>query len=149
MAAVLENAISPSKRETELAKESSRQLSPYRNRALRIEIPGNGRSGEMVQVPAAAVEALVRVLTEMAAGKSVTLIPVHAELTTRQAAAVLNVSRPYLIGLLESNKIPYRKVGTHRRILASDLMQYRRRSNAERDKLLADLVADAQEQGGY
>ena len=86
----------------------------------------------------------------MAAGQGVTIIPENAELTTVQAAGVLNVSRPFLIKLLEDNAIPHRKVGKHRRVKMEDVMAYKARVDKDRETVLDALVADAQEQGmGY
>jgi excisionase family DNA binding protein len=149
MTTALDEAVKATEAETELASESSRRLSPYVGRNLRMEIPANGHPAQMIELPASAVRLLVRILSHMAAGDAITLIPLHAELTSQQAASLLNVSRPYLIKLLTEEKIPYRKIGTHRRILFSDLMAYKRRSDAERREALSALVADAQEQGGY
>ena len=86
-------------------------------------------------------------LTQMAQGNAVTLIPIHAELTTQQAADILNVSRPFLVEQLEKNAIPYRKVGTHRRILFKDLMDYKANMDRNRLKALEELSAQGQELG--
>ncbi|MGH3727177.1 MAG: excisionase family DNA-binding protein [Micromonosporaceae bacterium] len=102
---------------------------------------------ETVTVPRVAVDLLVRVLANLAAGQGMTLVPAHAELTTQQAADLLNVSRPYLIKLLDENKIEYRTVGTHRRIKASSLVDYKRRDDAERREAADELAAMTREVG--
>lgn len=81
----------------------------------------------------------------MAAGQGLSLIPENAELTTVQAADVLNVSRPYLIKLLEENAIPRRKVGKHRRIRMEDVMAYKTRIDRERESVLDQLAMEAQQ----
>ena len=100
-----------------------------------------------MRIPASAVKMLVRILEEMARGNAVTLIPVHAELTTQEAADMLNISRPSLIQLLDEGKIEYRKVGTHRRVRFEALMSYKRAADAERRAALAELAAYDQEIG--
>lgn len=102
---------------------------------------------ETVTVPRPAVELLVRVLATMAAGHGVTLVPAHAELTTQQAADVLNVSRPFLIKLLDEGQIEFRTVGTHRRIKAESLMRYKARDDAQRREAASELAAMTQEMG--
>jgi excisionase family DNA binding protein len=104
----------------------------------------------VLTLPVAAARLLEHLLTEMAHGNAVTLIPVHAELTTQEAADYLNVSRPYLIRLLEENAIRFHKVGTHRRVRFQDLKAYKERIDAKREKAMNELVAEAQELGlGY
>jgi excisionase family DNA binding protein len=100
---------------------------------------------ETLIVPRGAVELLARVLAHMAAGQGVSVVPAHAELTTQQAAELLNVSRPFLIGLLDAGEIEYRKVGKHRRIKAQSLMAYMARDDQERRKAADELTRLDQE----
>jgi excisionase family DNA binding protein len=105
---------------------------------------------EPIELPAGAVALLMDILEAMAAGRGVTIIPENAELTTVQAAAVLNVSRPFLIKLVEEGRIPYRTVGKHRRIRLEDVMSYKTTIDREREAILDQLAKEAQEQDlGY
>lgn len=137
----------PSEKDTALAKESSRQLAPLLSsrKELTLQVLKDGHPSEPVRVPVAAVRLLVYILTEMAQGNAVTLIPIHAELSTQEAADLLNVSRPFLVKLLDEGRIPSRKVGTHRRVLFSDLTEYKKASDQQRKKALEALAAEAQE----
>ena len=137
----------PSAADAILAKETSRVLARRKTvkplRARLLDDPDT----ETIELPAPAVRMLIDILEQMAQGNTVTLIPVHAELTTQEAADMLNVSRPYLIGLLEEGLIEYRKVGTHRRIKFEKLMAYKCQTNAAREAILDELAAYDQEIG--
>lgn len=100
-----------------------------------------------IEVPASALHLFIDVLAQLANGNAVTIAPVHAELTTQQAADLLNVSRPYLVRLLEESKIPFRQVGNRRRVRLQDLLDYKRRDDSQRRKILAELTSEAQELG--
>jgi excisionase family DNA binding protein len=141
-------SVLPSEADAALAKETSRVLGSHLgdDEQMRLRIL-DGSSSETVRLPAAAVRLLVRILEEMARGNAVTVIPVHAELTTQEAADTLNISRPSLIQLLEDGKIDYRRVGTHRRVRFDALMRYKRQADAARRAVLAELAAYDQELG--
>ncbi len=137
----------PSEAESVLAKETSRVLASHMGTAEPLQFRIGPAAEEKVRVPASAVRMLVRILEEMAKGNAVTLIPVHAELTTQEAADMLNISRPSLIHLLDEEKIDYRKVGTHRRVRFEALMRFKRQADADRKAALAELAAYDQELG--
>ena len=133
--------IQPSEADVLLARESSRALGPLAQHSLRVRIEGRI---EPVEIPAPAVRMLVDLLVEMAAGNAVTLIPVHAELTTQQAAEILGVSRPFVVSQLEAGNLKFHKVGTHRRIHFLDVMAYKQRMTTERKNALDELTDQAQ-----
>lgn len=133
--------VTPTPEEAELARTSSRQLSRFLRQDLCVRIAG---TDEQMVLPASAVRLLIDMLSAMAEGDAVTLIPIHAELTTQQAADLLGVSRPFLVKQLEDGVLSYRKVGTHRRIAFSDLMAYKRSMMDARTKALEELTAQGQ-----
>jgi excisionase family DNA binding protein len=113
----------------------------------KIHITVEDKEREALILPREAVELLAALLAHLGAGRSVSVVPHNAELTTQQAADLLNVSRPFLIGLLEAGDISYRTVGTHRRILASSLMEYKRRDDQRRREAADELTQLGQEMG--
>lgn len=138
----------PTEEEANLAQASSRKLATYVQKYgeyHNIKLVKDDTTSETIALPAAAFNLLVEILAQMANGNAVTLIPIHAEFTTQEAADILNVSRPYLVNLLESGEIPYRKVGTRRRVLYQDLIHYKNKIDTERRQVLDELVAEAQE----
>jgi len=138
----------PSAEEALVALESSRTLAAVlETRQDTQEIELATPSGEMkrVTVPVSALRLFIEILTQIGAGNAVSIIPVHAVLTSQEAADQLNVSRPFLIGLLESSQIPFYKIGTHRRIKYQDVIAYKERIDAARKADLAELAAQAQE----
>jgi excisionase family DNA binding protein len=151
--------VAPTAADAALARDSSRQLSKllggkhdvgkqFSNFQILVQMVDGPE--EVVVVPVSALRLLTDILTQMARGNAVTLMPVHAELTTQQAADILNVSRPFLIGLIADGKIPCRKVGSHRRIRFEDLMAYKQDVDRKRLQSLEELAREAQELGmGY
>ena len=141
----------PTAQEAEEAKITSRALSKYvHNERLHLKIASNNNESEDLILPGYAINLLLTMLTEMSKGNAITVMPIHAELSTQETAELLNISRPHLVDLLEQGNIPFRKVGTHRRILANDVFDYKQRIDEARFKALDDLAAQAQELGmGY
>ena len=137
----------PTAEEVAIARDSGRALSAHlqtRAQTQQIEIFDDKGVSHAVRLPVSALRLLVDVLTEIGEGNAVSVIPIHAELTTQDAADVLNVSRPFLVQLLERGEIPFHKVGTHRRVSYQDVIAYRERIDAERSKALDALAAQAQ-----
>jgi excisionase family DNA binding protein len=139
----------PSEDESLLAKETSRVLASHLHESdpMRLDIVEGSKPAGTLTLPASAVRLLVRILEEMARGNAVTVIPVHAELTTQEAADLLNISRPSFIQLLDEGKIEFRRIGTHRRVRFEALMAHKRQIEAERRAALAELAAYDQELG--
>ncbi|NCA71884.1 helix-turn-helix domain-containing protein [Thiocapsa sp.] len=139
----------PTEAEASLALESSRLLAACigRGESARLRLI----DGETdVTVPVSAIHMLVDILNQMAQGNAVSLVPIHAELTTQQAADLLNVSRPFLVKQLEGGAIPFYKVGRHRRVRFSDLMAYREGLDQQTADAADELAAQARELGlGY
>lgn len=135
----------PSKADAALAEKSSRALATYIRSTRRHSIViREGKRQETIEIPDQALRLLVEILTEMGEGNAVKLVPIHHELSTQEGADLLNVSRPYFINLLEEGKIPFRKVGTKRRILANDVLAYKAKEDEARFQALAELTEQAQ-----
>ncbi len=108
-----------------------------------------GPEGSAQSLPPNLYSFLCRLLGDLKAGRSVTLLQNEAELTTVESAKLLAVSRQFLIGLLDQNQIPYHMVGTHRRIYARDVLAYKGRRDSARRKTLDDLARAEYEEGIY
>jgi excisionase family DNA binding protein len=136
----------PTAEEVAIARESGRALSAFlqtRAKTQQIEIFDDKGTSHPVRVPVSVLRLLVDVLTEIGEGNAVSIIPIHAELTTQDAANVLNVSRPFLVQLLERGEIPHHKIGTHRRVRYQDAIAYKERIDAARSKALDALAEQA------
>lgn len=152
-------SVEPTEGDSLLARESSQRLArliggleerQYKaaqtDNWTNIEIRLDGET-EIVALPTSALHLLNQILAQMAEGNGISILPQKCELTTVQAAEVLNVSRPYLIGLLEKGEIPYRKVGTHRRILLKDMMNYKQDVREKRKATLRELSEMSEDLG--
>ncbi len=138
--------VTPSEADSALAKESSEKLAAHLGVVdkLRLEVK-TGTTSEEIVLPPSALRLLVRLLAELGQGNAVTLTRVRAELTTQQAADLLNVSRPHLVELLDEGVIPSRKVGTHRRVQLEDLLTYKQEFHSRRQAALSELAALSQD----
>ena len=134
----------PSERDAALADRAGRALEALIEGIQPVSV----RFGdETVDLPAPALHLLREILDWMAQGRGVALTPLHAELTTRQAAELLQVSRTHLVQLLDEGRIPCRKVGSHRRVRAEDILAWRRQTEVRRHEALDGLTARDQRHG--
>lgn len=135
----------PNEQEAELAASSGRILAACTGKGdqttLRL-IDDN----KDITVPIKAIHMLADILNQMALGNAISIIPIHAELTTQQAADFLNVSRPYLISnVLDAGLLPFHMAGNRRKIYFKDIMEYKAKKKAENRKTMAELAKLSQE----
>ncbi|MCH8552995.1 MAG: excisionase family DNA-binding protein [Natronospirillum sp.] len=141
----------PNQSEVEQAKQSSRTLSKYTD-ADRVQLSLRGDNGEAddLILPGHVLQILLDVLSEMSRGNAVSVVPYHQELSTQEAANLLNVSRPFLVSLLENGDIPFRKVGAHRRVMLQDVLNYQKANRQHRKYALDELGRLSQDEDmGY
>ncbi len=141
--------IIPSGRDAQLAQELGRALSESGadEPLLKVHIVEGGKELPPLELPAAAAILLKKVLKELAEGRAVTVVPIDSEITTQQAASILNVSRPFVAGLIDKGILPGRMAGTHRRVRLEDVLAYKRESKAKAQAALKEMVAISQELG--
>jgi excisionase family DNA binding protein len=130
----------------ELREQLTRIAGQRRRPVARLVAP----DGSEVEIPASAFAALRTVVRDMAQGLTITLVPHDKELTTKEAADILGVSRPFLVRLLDRGEIPYHRVGTHRRLRVEDILGYRElRAQRRREQLRKLTELSEQVEGGY
>ncbi len=145
LAVNLEEVHEPSVDEINAARTAARQFSKLDHGATITFTPdaGGGKDEAKVDpiaIPANIFRTIIKMLVEMGNGNAVAVVPVSAELTTQQAADLLNVSRPHLVKLLNGGELPFRMVGTHRKLLARDVLNYREKTVAARRAALTSMV---------
>ncbi|OZI34233.1 DNA-binding protein [Bordetella genomosp. 10] len=149
----LSNVTLPLERDVRLAVQGQRALAAYlatQVETQRIQIFDDKNQAHQVELPTSALRLLVDILAELAEGNAVKVVPVHAELTTQEAADLLNVSRPHLVKLLEDGALPFHKTGKHRRVRFADLMAFKSQRDQASEQAMEELAKQAQELGmGY
>ncbi|MBD6619645.1 helix-turn-helix domain-containing protein [Komarekiella sp. 'clone 1'] len=138
------DSVIPPNLEAQPIKELERILSVKGSQAKLV-----GANGEQITIPDSVYQVLHQAVHAMALGKAISIVTQERELTTQQAAEFLNVSRPYLVKLLEQGDIPYIKVGSHRRVRFDDLMNYKKQRDEKRSQLLQELIEISEEAGLY
>ncbi len=123
-------------------RNAGNKLRSKRTRGIKISL---GEAGEQVTIPESAYAILLDALTNISEGRTVTILPSETELSTIEAAEILHISRPHLIKLMNEGKLPFHKVGTHRRILLQDLITYKQGLAKIREKQLAFLATQSQD----
>ncbi|MGM3163055.1 helix-turn-helix domain-containing protein [Dickeya undicola] len=149
---ILDSLSLPAPGEIEAAVRGQRELAAYLSTKMetqKISIQDVDNNTRQVELPTSALTLLMSILGELAVGNAVQVVPVHAELTTQEAANILNVSRPHMVKLLEDGKLPFHKTGRHRRVLFADLMDYKHQRDTESSRAMQALADHSQELGLY
>lgn len=144
------SSIEPGEVDAEIAGRTARRIRDYLGSHQDedpLEVHVEGDDSEVLVIPRAGAAMLAQILTTLEGGQGVTIVPSEAQLTTQQAADMLNVSRPYLIGLLESGKIEHTKVGRHRRVPFRALIEYQRYAQQHARAAADEMSALGQELG--
>lgn len=141
----------PSKTDMELARVAQRCIMEALDRSRAVQIKLESEVGDIppIQLPPASLRLIGQLLGLMSEGRPFTLMPEKQELTTVEAANFLNVSRPFVIKEIDAGRIPHRLVGSHRRILLSDLIEYAQQMQVSREVVLDDLSQLSKDLGDY
>ena len=147
MRTVAKGLIVPTSEDSMLAAEGLKSLASgcQQSAKFKLEFRTSRGPSHSVSLPSFSVKLLIEILRQTAAGNAVSVVPIRRELTTQEAAEMLNVSRPFLISLVEKGEIPARMVGSHRRIPLLPLLEYRRKTAAIQEEALDRMAAEAQE----
>lgn len=140
----------PSKEEQRTAMESydalSATLEHIHSENPEIEIE---ETAEKIKIPISALKLLAQILKVTGQGKPISIVPVATEMTTQAAAEVLGCSRPHFVKLLENGKIPFTKVGRHRRVKFEDVVKYKKEMKAKQEALIIEMMKADEESGLY
>jgi len=144
----LEKLSLPARDEIDIANRSQKALAEHlvtKFETQRISIQDADDVSHQIELPTSALRLLLSILGELASGNAVQVVPVQAELTTQEAANILNVSRPHMVKLLEDGKLPYYKTGRHRRVLFADLIKFKEQRKQESLLAMQELTDLSQE----
>ncbi len=147
MTITLTESALPSDRDAALAEMASQALAHASDTALRVQVAAAGREVASFDLPPGVARLLMDILKETAAGHAVTLVPFQQEITTQQAADLLNVSRPFLVSMIDNGTLPARMVGNQRRLPLKDVLAYKAENRAKRRETLRQLTELDQELG--
>ena len=146
----IDNILKPTKQDQKTAMQSYDALITSIN-AIKGENPEIEieETQEKIRIPLSALKFLASILKEMSQGKPISIVPVATEVTTQAAAEILGCSRPHIVKLLETGKIPFTKVGKHRRIKYEDVISYRKEMKAEQARLISQIMENDEKDGLY
>jgi excisionase family DNA binding protein len=143
----------PAEREIQAAIQGRRTLAACLTTGLKtqhIQIFDDRNQVHQIELPTSALRLLVDILGKLADGNAIEVVPIHAELTTQEAADLLNVSRPHLVKLLEDGELAFHRTGKHRRVRLADLMRFKDARDRASERAMSELARQAQELGmGY